>query len=83
MANKYKIGDVLKYIFFEKFKMKRTKRPVTQKEILQERHSHLSIIEGIENGRYELRTPGSENYIYLPCDFVDDPTNDYVLDFSF
>ncbi len=82
--NKYEIGDVLEDTFFKKFRVKGTKRPVTQREIAQDWQSHLSIIGGIEDGCYKLRTPGLFNvWTYIPCTFIDDPENDYVLDFKF
>lgn len=82
---KYKIGDVLENTFFKKFRVKGTKIPVTQKDILKDRQSRLSIVEGIKDSCYELRTPGvfPKFWTYIPCDFIDDPANDYVLDFSF
>ncbi len=82
--SKYKIGDVLEDTFFKKFRVKGTKIPVTQREILRDQQSRLSIIEGIEDNCYKLRTPTLFNvWTYIPCEFIDDPKNDYVLDFSF
>lgn len=82
---KYKIGDVLEDTFFKKFRVKGTKIPVTQLEILRDQQSRLSIVEDIKDNCYELRTPGifPKVWTYIPCDFIDDPTNNYVLDFSF
>lgn len=78
---KYKVGDVLENTFFKKFRVKGSKKPVTQREILKDQQSRLSI----EDNCYGLWTPGifPKVWTYIPRDFIDDPTNDYILDFSF
>ena len=79
--NKYEIGDILEDTFLRDHRIKGQKIPQTNKEYLRDWQSRLSVIKDIENGEYIVHTPGLMGVLtHLPCIFVDDPINNYILE---